>query len=123
MMTGEIASPAGKWLPGLGIRLTLNSRQSFAYDVYIAEPESLWISYGRPLHLSVGVAGLSRRTGGREMISEFDSHDWRDRKLQEWLLLLLRYAVTRESSDRSAALAMADELDSLGARWRPAGRQ
>lgn len=54
------------------------------------------------------------------MDSEFGSHGWRDRKLQEWLLLLLRYAVTREPSDRSAALAMADEIDSLGGQWRPA---
>jgi hypothetical protein len=46
--------------------------------------------------------------------------DWRDRKVREWLLLLLRFAITREPSDRSAALAMADELDSLGVRWRPA---
>jgi hypothetical protein len=45
--------------------------------------------------------------------------DWKDRKLQEWLFLLLRYAVTRESSDRWAVLAMADELDSLGVQWRP----
>jgi hypothetical protein len=54
------------------------------------------------------------------MIVEIGSHDWRDRKIREWLLLLLRFAVTREPSDRSAVLAMADELDSLGARWRPA---
>lgn len=54
------------------------------------------------------------------MIPEFGSHDWRGRKLQEWLLLLLRYAVTWEPSDRSAALAMADELDSMGGQWRPA---
>ena len=54
------------------------------------------------------------------MIGEFGSHDWRGRKRQEWLLLLLRYAVTRELSDRSAAFAMADELDSLGGQWRPA---
>jgi hypothetical protein len=47
-------------------------------------------------------------------------YDWRDRKLREWLLLLLRFAVTREASDESAVLAMADELDSLGLRWRPA---
>ena len=51
---------------------------------------------------------------------ELGSHDWRDRKVREWLLLLLRFAVTREPSDQSAALAMADELDSLGLRWRPA---
>ena len=38
---------------------------------------------------------------------ELGSHDWRDRKVREWLLLLLRFAVTREPSDQSAALAMA----------------
>jgi len=50
------------------------------------------------------------------MVAEFDSDDWRHRKVQNWLLLLLRFAVTREPSDQSAALAMADELDSLGVR-------
>jgi len=65
------------------------------------------------------VAALSRQTGGNKMIGEFGLHDWRGRKLQEWLLLLLRFAITREPSDRSAALAMADELDSLGGQWRP----
>jgi hypothetical protein len=54
------------------------------------------------------------------MNAQFGSYDWRDRKLREWLLLLLRYSVTRESRDRAAALAMADELDALGLRWRPA---
>lgn len=54
------------------------------------------------------------------MITETGSYDWRGRKLREWLLLLLRFAVTRELSDRSAVLAMADELDSLDTRWRPA---
>jgi transposase len=54
------------------------------------------------------------------MVEAFGSHDWRDRKLREWLLLLLRFAVTREPSDRSAVLAMSDELDSLAQRWRPA---
>jgi hypothetical protein len=53
------------------------------------------------------------------MVGETGSHDWRDRQVREWLLLLLRFAITREQSDRSAVLAMADELDSLGARWRP----
>ncbi len=53
------------------------------------------------------------------MVAEFGLPDWRDRKVREWLLLLLRFAVTRESSDRSAVAAMADELDSLGFRWRP----
>ena len=52
---------------------------------------------------------------------EFGSHDRRDRMLREWLLLLLRFAVAREQSDRSVALTMAEELDSFGRRWRPAG--
>jgi hypothetical protein len=53
------------------------------------------------------------------MAAAIGSHDWRDRKVREWLLLLLRFAVTREPSDQSAALTSADELDSLGVRWRP----
>jgi phytoene dehydrogenase-like protein len=48
------------------------------------------------------------------------SCDWRDRKVRDWLLLLLRFAITRELADRSAVLAAADELDALGLRWRPA---
>src|SRR5262249_24550339 len=47
------------------------------------------------------------------------SCDWHSRKLRDWLLLLLRFAITRELADRSAALAAADELDALGLRWRP----
>lgn len=46
--------------------------------------------------------------------------DWRDRKIREWLLVLLRFAVTRDLVDRSAALALADELDAIGLCWRPA---
>jgi hypothetical protein len=86
-------------------------------------PRPVWISYEQALLLLGAVATLSRQTGGSEMITEFSSNDWRGRKLQEWLLLLLRYAVTRAASDRSAALAMADELDSLGGQWRPAARR
>ena len=48
------------------------------------------------------------------MVAEFGSHDWRDRKVREWLLLLLRFAITLEPIDQAAALAVADELNSLG---------
>lgn len=54
------------------------------------------------------------------MTTQNDPNDWRDRKVREWLLLLLRFTVTRDPADQAAALAMADELDSLNARWRPA---
>src|SRR5580704_13552891 len=50
------------------------------------------------------------------MVTTFGSHDWRDRKVRDWLLLLLSFAVTREPADLAAALAVADELDSLGVR-------
>jgi hypothetical protein len=47
------------------------------------------------------------------------SRDWRADRIREWLLLLLRFAVTREPRDEAAAFAMADEIDALGLRWRP----
>jgi hypothetical protein len=58
------------------------------------------------------IEAAGRRAG--KMVAAFGSPDWRDWKVREWLLLLLRVAVTREPSDRAAALAVADELDSLG---------
>jgi len=54
------------------------------------------------------------------MNAAFGSNDWREQKIRDWLLLILRFAVTREPRDRSAVFAMADELDALGVRWRPA---
>ena len=54
------------------------------------------------------------------MVVEFGSRDWRYRKVREWLLLLLRFAVTREATDQAAALALADQLDSLGLGRKPA---
>jgi hypothetical protein len=53
------------------------------------------------------------------MVAQLDSRDWQHRKVRDWLLLLLRFAVTREQSDQSAVFAMADELDALGMRWPP----
>jgi hypothetical protein len=53
------------------------------------------------------------------MVGASGSQDWQDREVREWLLLLLRFAVTRAPADRSAARAMANELDSLGLRWKP----
>jgi hypothetical protein len=47
------------------------------------------------------------------------SQDWRASRVREWLLLLLRFAITREPKDEAAVLAMADEIDSLGLHWRP----
>jgi hypothetical protein len=47
------------------------------------------------------------------------SQDWRAVRIREWLLLLLRFAITRDAKDEAAALALADEIDALGLRWRP----
>ena len=40
-----------------------------------------------------------------------------ERKVREWLLLLLRFAVTRDVPDWTAALALARELDTPGHRF------
>jgi hypothetical protein len=40
-------------------------------------------------------------------------------RIREWLLLLLRFAITRDPRDEAAAFVMADELDALGLYWRP----
>jgi hypothetical protein len=50
------------------------------------------------------------------MGAELSSRDWEGRRVQEWLLLLLRFAITLAPSDRSAAV----ELDSSGALERRA---
>ncbi len=47
--------------------------------------------------------------------------NWRERQVREWLLLLLRYAITREAADQNAVLCLADELDAAGISWRPSG--
>ncbi len=62
-------------------------------------------------------ASTSSRTTERAKRSQ----DWRADRIREWLLLLLRFAITRDPRDEAAALAMADEIDALGLRWRPSG--
>jgi hypothetical protein len=54
------------------------------------------------------------------MIVDFGSRDWRDKEIREWLLLLLRFAITREPADHTAVDALAKELDSVGLWSRPA---
>src|SRR5262245_4085509 len=52
-------------------------------------------------------------------MQRFGSQDSRTSQLREWLLLLLRFAVTRDPKDEAAVLVTADELDGLGQQWRP----
>ena len=47
------------------------------------------------------------------------AQDWGARQVREWLLLLLRFAVTSDAKDESAALALADEIDARGLHWGP----
>lgn len=47
------------------------------------------------------------------------AQDWGARQVGEWLLFLLRFAVTSDAKDQSAALALADEIDARGLQWRP----
>ena len=54
------------------------------------------------------------------MADAIGSQDLRARQVREWLLLLLRFAVTRDSHDETGVFGKADELDLLGLQWRPA---
>jgi len=44
------------------------------------------------------------------------SAEWRTAQIREWLLLLLRFAITHDPGDQAAVLAVAGEIDSLGPR-------
>ena len=48
-----------------------------------------------------------------------DPQDWAARQVREWLLLLLRFAITTDPKDLSVTLALADEIDARGLEWRP----
>jgi len=52
-------------------------------------------------------------------MQQFGSQDWRAGRIREGLLLLLRFAITRDPKDEAAAFAIADEIDALGHQWRP----
>jgi hypothetical protein len=52
-------------------------------------------------------------------MQQFGSQDWWACRIREWLLLLLRFAITCDPKDQAAAFAMADEIDALGHQWRP----
>jgi hypothetical protein len=54
-------------------------------------------------------------------MQQLGSQDWHAERIREWLLLLLRFAVTRDAKDEVSASAMADEIDALGQRWRSSG--
>jgi len=48
-----------------------------------------------------------------------EPQDWAARQVREWLLLLLRFAITTDPKDLSMTLALADEIDARGLEWRP----
>jgi len=48
------------------------------------------------------------------MSVRLDDAEWRDRKIRDWLLAIVRFALTLDASDRQAVLAMAQEMDGLG---------
>ena len=46
------------------------------------------------------------------------SAEWRAAQIREWLLLLLRFAITHDPGDQAAVLSVAREIDSLGLQRR-----
>jgi hypothetical protein len=90
-------------------------------ESYFATIKLVSHSYVQLVHLSW--SGPNFAAGGwraRKMGTEFGLQDRQDRMVREWLLILLRFAVTHEPLDQSAAVTIAEELDSRGRRWRPA---
>ena len=59
------------------------------------------------------------RGTGERMVAASGSEYWNEQKLREWLLLLLRFAITHEPSDRSTVLSIAYELDAARRRSGP----
>jgi hypothetical protein len=53
------------------------------------------------------------------MVVKTRSPVWTELLVREWLLLLLRFAITRQPSDRSAVCAVVEQLDSLGRQGTP----
>ena len=41
-------------------------------------------------------------------------HDWQARKIDDWLLAVLRFAITLNDADKALVLALADDMDRLG---------
>lgn len=59
------------------------------------------------------------RRFGREPphMSDLTAQDeWRTKRVKDWLLALLRFAVTLHDADRSAVIVIAEEIDKLGSR-------
>jgi hypothetical protein len=48
------------------------------------------------------------------MYDELERNGWHARKIQDWLLAIVRFAITLEPADRQAVLAIAQEMDGLG---------
>ena len=86
---------------------------------YFSSPLFIWLSYAELAHVAWAIEQASVNGWAGHMSAAFTSDDWQERKIREWLLLILRFAITREPRDRLAASAMADELDAVGGYWRP----
>jgi hypothetical protein len=48
------------------------------------------------------------------MYDGLDRNGWQARKIQDWLLAIVRFAITLEATDRQTVLAIAQEIDGLG---------
>jgi hypothetical protein len=48
------------------------------------------------------------------MYEELERTGWQAKKVQDWLLAIVRFAITLEPADRQTVLAIAQEMDGLG---------
>jgi hypothetical protein len=51
-----------------------------------------------------------------DMLADRTEDEWRARALRDWLLALLRFAITLEAADRHSAMVLARTLDAAEAR-------
>jgi hypothetical protein len=48
------------------------------------------------------------------MYDRLERHGWHTTKVRDWLLAIVRFAVTLDESDKQTILAIAQEMDGLG---------
>jgi hypothetical protein len=66
-----------------------------------------------------GSSHLSPPDETTECRDNLETTNWRSAQIREWLLMILRFAITRDTRDKMGVFGKADELDAVGVEWRP----
>jgi hypothetical protein len=77
-------------------------------------PETEQLKGASPREGDIGPKPESSASTKSEAEEAIGPQDWRAGQIREWLLALLRFALTREPRDEAAATAVAEAIDSIG---------